>query len=134
MRLACPSLFDGRRGGYLPLDRHRSLIVMRRMMTKPMVLHGSAAVPPIVMKVTAISVRIARSQILAICVRVELLAHSGIIDNGLRHGGRCGSCGDKNGDAKQCQFHLGLLAGLLVSMNKMWAAVGPGNKRFRWSV
>ena len=84
---------------------------MRLMVTLPMVLDGRVAVLPAVSIVAAIGVRIARSQVLAICVRVELRAIAGIFDNGLRQCGSYGSCRDKSGGANQCEFHLGLLVG-----------------------
>src|SRR6267142_3651302 len=57
-----------------------TLAVVRLMMTLqlPMVLDRRVAVLPVVSIVAAIGVRIARSQVLAICVRVELRAIAGI--------------------------------------------------------
>jgi hypothetical protein len=66
--------------------------------------HGRVAVLP----VAAIGVRIARSQVLAICIWVELRAIPGIFDNGLRERGSCESCRGNSGGANQCEFHLGL--------------------------
>ena len=60
---------------------------MHLMVTLPMMLNGRVAVVPVVSIVAAIGVRIARSQVLAICVRVELRAIAGVFDNGLRWGG-----------------------------------------------
>ena len=74
------------------------------IVTVPTRFHGRVAVLP----VAAIGVRIARSQVLAICIRVELRAIAGIFDNGLRQRGSCESCRGKSGGANQCEFHLGL--------------------------
>src|SRR5947208_16664532 len=87
------------------------LVAVRLMMTFPMMLDRRVAVLPVVSIVAAIGVRIARSQVLAICVRVELRAIAGIFDNGLRQCGSYGSRCDKSGGANQCEFHLGLLVG-----------------------
>jgi hypothetical protein len=84
--------------------------VRRRMVTAPMTVHGRVAVPPAVSIVAAISVGISRSQVLAICVRVELRAIAGVFDNSLRQSGSCESCADKSG-ANQYEFHSGLLLG-----------------------
>jgi len=67
---------------------------------------------PVVSIVAAIGVRIARSQVLAICVRVELRAIAGIFDNGLRQCGCYGSHRDKSGGANECEFHLRSPCGL----------------------
>jgi hypothetical protein len=79
------------------------------MVTVPTMFHGRVAVPPVVAIVAAVGVRIARSQVLAICIRVELRAIAGVRDNLLRHGRCCERCGGKSGGANQCEFHLGLL-------------------------
>src|SRR5258708_33387676 len=63
----------------------------------------------IVAIITAIGVRITRSQVLTICVWVELRAIAGVFDNSLRHSRSCESCRDNSGGANQCEFHLGLL-------------------------
>ena len=75
----------------------------------PTMFHGRVPVPPVVAIVAAVGVRIARSQVLAICIRVELRAIAGVFDNGLRQRGSYESCRGKSGDANQCEFHLGLL-------------------------
>jgi hypothetical protein len=72
-------------------------------MTVPTRFRGRVAVLP----VAAIGVRIARSQVLAICIRVELRAIAGIIDNGLRPRGSCESCHGNSGGAHQYEFHPG---------------------------
>jgi hypothetical protein len=78
-----------------------------------MVFRERVSVLQVLSIVAAIGVRIARSQVLAIRVRVELRAIAGIFNNGLRQCGSYGSCRDKSGGANQCEFHLGLLVGLL---------------------
>ena len=78
---------------------------MRHIVTLGMTLPGRVAVLP----VAAIGVRIARPQVLTICIRVELRAIAGVRDNLLRHGRCCERCGGKSGGANQCEFHLGLL-------------------------
>src|SRR5438876_1785612 len=97
------------------------------MVTLPMMLDGRVAVLPVVSIVAAIGIRIARSQVLAICVRVELRAIAGIFDNLLRHCGSYGSCRDNSGGANQSEFHLGLLVGLT---EKMGTRISPASKLF----
>jgi hypothetical protein len=87
-----------------------SLSATRRM-TLGMALPGRVAVLPAITKVAAIGVRIARPQVLAICIRVELRAIAGVFDNLLRQCGSYGSCRDHSGGANQSVFHLGLLGG-----------------------
>ena len=67
--------------------------------------------PGRVLPVAAIGVRIARPQVLTICIRVELRAITGVFDDLLRQCGSYGSCRDNSGGANQCVFHLGLLVG-----------------------
>ena len=81
------------------------------MVTLPMMLDGRVAVLPVVSIVAAIGVRIARSQVLAICVRVELRAIAGIFDNGLRQCESYGSRCDKSGGPINANFISGLLVG-----------------------
>src|SRR5260370_42620708 len=87
----------------------RGVMPMRVM---PYMTRHSVPVPPVVVAiVTAIGVRIARSQVLTICVRVDRGASAGVFDNGLRQSRRCESCRGNSGGANQCEFHLGLLVG-----------------------
>src|SRR6266404_6342831 len=76
-----------------------SLAAVRRMAMLNMALHERVAVLPVVTIVAAIGVRIARSEVLAICVRVKLCAIAGIFDNGLRQRGSCGGHRDNSGGA-----------------------------------
>src|SRR5438067_13732783 len=101
--------------------------VRRRMVTAPMTVHGSVAVPPAVSIVAAISVGISRSQVLAICVRVELRAIAGVFDNSLRQSGSYGSCADKSG-ANQYEFHSGLLLVLGFGSRRWGARVSSANR------
>jgi hypothetical protein len=82
--------------------------------------------------VAPVGVRVARSKVLAISVRVELRAIAGVFDNGLR---QCGSCGrrDKSRGTNQCEFHLGLSWLILDQEEKMGMRVGSANCLF-WSV
>jgi len=57
------------------------------MVMVPTMFHGRVAVLPVVTVVAAIGVRVARSKVLAICIRVELRAIARIFDNGLRQRG-----------------------------------------------
>jgi|SRR6266481_4433632 len=84
-----------------------TLTLARLMMTLPMTRDRRVTVLPGVSLVVAIGVWIARSQILAICVRVELRAIAGIFDHLLRQSGSYGSRRDKSGGTNQCEFHLG---------------------------
>ena len=84
-----------------------TLALMRLMVTLPMTRDGRVTVLPGISLVVAIGVWIARSHILAICVRVELRAIAGIFDNLLRQCGSYGSRRDKSGGTNQCEFHLG---------------------------
>src|SRR6266567_4741054 len=65
--------------------------------TLPMTFHGRVAVLPVVSIVAAIGVGIAGSEVLAICVRIELRAIAGVFDNRLRecrsYGSRCYNSG-----------------------------------------
>ena len=79
------------------------------MVTVPTMFHGRVAVLPVAAIVAAIGVRVARSKVLAICVRVELRAIARVFDNGLRQRGSCESCRGKSRGPNQCEFHLGLL-------------------------
>jgi hypothetical protein len=82
------------------------------MVTLPMTRDGRVTVLPGVSLVVAIGVWIARSQVLAIRVRVELRPIAGILDNGLR---QCGSYGSRRSRAAAPineNFILGLLVGL----------------------
>ena len=72
---------------------------------------GRVAVLPAIAIVAAIGVRIARPQVLTICIRVELRAIAGVFDNLLRQCGSYGSCRNNRGGANQRVFHLGLLVG-----------------------
>src|SRR5882757_3240805 len=96
---------------------------MLPVVTLPMMFHGRVAVLPVVSIVAAIGVGIARSQILAICVRVELRAIAGVFDDGLRQCGVYGTCRDNSGGANQCELHLDLRVGLWI------AGVEDGNAR-----
>ena len=93
------------------------------MVTVPTMFHGRVAVLPVVAIVAAIGVRVARSKVLAICIRVELRAIARVFDNGLRQRGSYESGRGKSGGPKQCEFHLGLLD----SVRSRWerAAVPP---------
>src|SRR4029077_7160354 len=82
---------------------------MRPVVAVPTMLHERVAVLPGVTIVAAVGIRIARSQVLAICVRIKLRAIAGVGDNGLRKRWRCECCRGKCGSANQCEFHLGLL-------------------------
>src|SRR6476661_7959881 len=84
-----------------------TLALARLMVTLPVTRDGRVTVLPGVSLVVAIGVRIARSQILAICVRVELRAIAWIFDNLLRQCGSCGSRRDKSSGTNQYEFHLG---------------------------
>src|SRR6476660_8395458 len=81
----------------------------------------------VVLPVAAIGVRIARPQLLTICIRVELRAIAGVFDNLLRQCGSYGSCRDNSGGANQGVFHLGLL--VWFSQSRRWelASVPPIN-------
>src|SRR5258705_13332794 len=72
---------------------------------------GRVAVLPAITKVAAIGVRIARPEVLTICIRVKLRAIAGVFDNLLRQCGSCGSCRNNSGGTNQRVFHLGLLVG-----------------------
>src|ERR1700730_15213756 len=98
--------------GHAQSGLNRSLIVRFRpaMITVGIGL-GRLGHRRIVVIVTAIGIRIARSEILAICVRIELRAIAGVFDNGLRQNGSCKTCRGNRGCADQREFHLGLLAG-----------------------
>src|SRR5260370_28811154 len=72
---------------------------------------GRVAVLPAITKVAAIGVRIARPEVLTICIRVELRAIAGVFDNLLRQCGSCGRCRNNSGGANQRVFHLDLLVG-----------------------
>ena len=84
-----------------------SMAVVPPVVTLPMMLHGGVAALPVVTP-AAIGIRIARAQVLAICVRVELRTIAGIGDNGLCQCRGCESRPDNSRDANQCEFHLGL--------------------------
>src|SRR3982751_2232134 len=86
----------------------------------PMVLDGRVAVLPAVSIVAAIGVRIARSQVLAICVRVELRAIAGIFDNGFRQCGSYGSCRDRAAAPINANFILVSWLVLLDRMERRW--------------
>ena len=83
------------------------LSMVRRMVRK--MFHGGAPVTPVVSIVAAIGIRISGSQVLTICVRVELRAVAGVFDNCLRQRGSRGSCCDNGSGADQCEFHLVIL-------------------------
>jgi hypothetical protein len=89
---------------------------MYPMVTVPTMLHGRVAVLPVVAIVAAIGIRVARSKVLAVCIRVELRAIARIFDNGLRQRRSYESCRGKSRDPKQCKFHLGLLDGAKEQM------------------
>ena len=84
-------------------------IVTRRIVMLSVTFPGRVAVA--VLPVAAIGVRIARPEVLTICIRVELRAIAGVFDNLLRQCGSCGSCRNNSGGANQRVFHLGLLVG-----------------------
>src|SRR5260370_41482585 len=82
----------------------RPAILGRRLgLARRRLARGFAGIIP------AIGIRITRSQILTICVWVELRAIAGVFDNSLRHSRSCESCRDNSGGANQCEFHLVLL-------------------------
>ena len=93
----------------LAYRRAAVLSMVRPVVTLPMTFRGRVAVLPVVSIVAAIRVGIAGSQVLAICVRIELRAIAGVFDNCLRQCGTCGRCRDKSSGTDQCEFHLGLL-------------------------
>jgi hypothetical protein len=93
----------GQRPRLLPLSAVRPIVKV------PMVLHERVAVLPGVALVAAVGMRIARSQVLAICVRIELRTVARVGDCGLRKRRGCGCCRGKRGGANQCESHLGLL-------------------------
>jgi hypothetical protein len=62
-----------------------------------MMLHHGVTVRPIVAIVAAIGVRVARSEVLTICVGVELRTIAWVFDDGLRQRGSCESCRGKSG-------------------------------------
>jgi hypothetical protein len=82
-------------------------MVTRRIVMLSVTFPGRVVVLP----VTAIGVRIARPEVLTICIRVELRAIAGVFDNLLRQCGSCGSCRNNSGGANQRVFHLDLLVG-----------------------
>ena len=84
--------------------------------------HHGVAVRPIVAIVAAIGVRIARPEVLTICVRVELRTIAGVFDNGLRQRGSCESHRGKSSGTYYSEFHSGLLDhfGLLDGISKRW--------------
>src|SRR5882757_6373386 len=69
-------------------------------------LRRHPVLPVVVAIVAAIGVRIPRSEVLAICVRIELRAIAGIFYNGLRQRGSCEGCRGNSGGANQCEFHF----------------------------
>ena len=73
-----------------------------------MMRHHGVAVRPIVAIVAAIGVRIARPEVLTICVRVELRTIAGVFDNGLRQRGSCESRRGKSSGTYYSEFHSGL--------------------------
>ena len=81
------------------------------MLMLSMTFPGRVAVLPGITIIAAIGVRIARPQVLTICIRVELRAIAGVFDNLLRQCGSCGSCRNNGSGANQSVFHLGLLVG-----------------------
>ena len=122
MRLRAPqdvlARAHGRRAAALSM-------MVRPVATLPMMVDRSVAALPVVSIVAAIGVGIAGSQVLAICVRVELRAVAGVVDHGLR---QRGSCGDKSrGCAGQCKFLLHLQSSVEVT----WERVSfPATSRF----
>src|SRR6266404_6759121 len=96
--------------------RLRCVLLISLSATRPIVMlsmafPGRVAVLPAITIVAAVGVRIARPQVLTICIRVELRAIAGVFDNLLRQCGSCGSCRNNGGGSNQSVFHLGLLAG-----------------------
>ena len=83
-------------------------IMVRPMAMKaPAMRHERMAVLPVVAIVAAPGIWITRSQVLAICVGIELCTGAGVGDNRLRRQRRCGECHrDKNGGPDQCGSHL----------------------------
>src|SRR5882757_7534541 len=63
--------------------------------------HHDVTFPPVAI-VTSICERIARSQILAFCVGIELRAIPGVFDNLLRQNGCCESCRGNSNGANDC--------------------------------
>jgi hypothetical protein len=96
--------------------RLRCVLLISLSATRPIVMlsmafPGRVAVLPAITIVAAIGVRIARPQVLTICIRVKLRAIAGVFDNLLRQCGSCGSCRNNSGGTNQRVFHLGLLVG-----------------------
>ena len=96
--------------------RLRCVLLISLSATRPIVMlsmafPGRVAVLPAIAIVAAVGVRIARPQVLTICIRVELRAIAGVFDNLLRQCGSCGSCRNNSSGANQRVFHLGLLVG-----------------------
>ena len=119
------------RGMLQPLTRAATGFVGFSAMVPPMMMRAMhderVAVLPVVLPVTAGGVGIARSEILAIGIRIELGAVAGIFDNGLCHRRCRGRRGEERGGADQCEFHLGLLQ---WCKDKMGARVNSANGLF----
>jgi len=93
----------------------RRLFVVPRMMMGQRMLHGLPARAPI----SAIGVGIARTEILAIRVRIILRTTAGVRDNGLRHSGGSDDCRDKSG-TNQRDLHLVSYGLVCVRMRRRW--------------
>jgi hypothetical protein len=89
-----------------------------------MAQHHGVAVPPVV-TVAATRVRVARSVVLAVRIRIELGAPGWIFDNRRRcQSGSCKGCRGDSGGANQCEFHLiGLLDCLTKTVERALGSV-----------
>src|SRR5450631_3910194 len=99
------------------------LSVVPAMLPVPNGIHGRVAVAPVA-AIVGVGVGIARSEVLAIGVRIKLRAIAGVRDDGLRQCRACESCRGKCGGANQGEFHSCLLA---LGKKKMATPAGFAN-------